>query len=150
MLEIDTIIDVLANNAVVIVGSFVGAIFVGYVAYEGSRRNSAADAATKFRDALAGVILNLEHNPSLPSAQIANIDHDQILAAIQQFRRFVPWYRRCGFNKAAREYQHACAVASEGGSILAQFASEQGEYAQAKRRLLHGAVKTLMSYAKQT
>lgn len=150
MIDADSLIAYLAENLPAVVTFCLGAMFVGYVAYEGSRRNRAADAATKFRDALAGVILNLEHDPSLPSAQIANIDRDQILAAIQQFRRFVPWYSKRGFNKAAREYQRACDVASEGGSILAQFASEQGEYAQAKRAVLCSAVKRLLAYAKQT
>ena len=131
-----------------------GALFAPFATHRlalwRDRRARRTTACETFRAVLADVFLNIEHNHSLPSARIANISHDQILAATQEFEHFVPWYRKSGFKKATREYQRACEEASEGGSILAQFSSEKSEYAQAKRVVLSLAVKKLLSYAKQT
>jgi hypothetical protein len=150
MINADLFVAYLAEHYLPAITFCLGSIFVGYIAYISSRQNRAADAATRFRESFTGILLNLEHNASLPSAQIANIDHNQILSAIQQFRCFVPWYRLCSFNKSACEYQRACEIAREYGDIFAQFASEQDEYAQAKRSKLHSTVEALLSYAKET
>jgi hypothetical protein len=114
-------------------------------------RSSRAKAAADFRQVFADAVLNLEHNPGLPSAQIVHDFRVQHLAAIQRFRPFVPWHRRRSFDKAAREYESACQIASEGGDgVFALFASETTDYDKAKRQALYDAVQQLLSHAKQT
>jgi len=110
-------------------------------------RQAHDERAAAFRAVFNEVVLNLKANPDLPSAQIARLNHSHILFAAGQFRPHVLFIRRKSFDNALVEYKNACEEASEGGSILAQFASENGDYARAKRKRLENAVMGLLSFA---
>jgi hypothetical protein len=114
------------------------------------RHSRVTEACAAFRAPFADVVLNLRENPGLPSAQIANLNYHAILGAAQQFKPHIHWLRKRSFDMAVANYKQACLVATERGSILSQFASEQGDYAKAKRKVLDDAVHKLLSFAKQT
>ena len=111
--------------------------------------NRSADAAATFRKAFGDIVLNIKENPDLPSAQIARLNYHGILAAANEFRPYVPWLRKYCFDRAVNKYKKAHNIATENGSILAQFASEQSDHAQAKRKKLSGAIRKLLSFAEQ-
>ena len=85
-------------------------IRIPWIQFKKQRRIKAADA---FARPFSDVILNLKGNPDLPVAQIAKINHIEILAASHQFKTYIPWHRKNSFGKAIRQYKSACETASE-------------------------------------
>jgi hypothetical protein len=108
-----------------------------------------AEATAAFRQAFADAILNLERYVEVTSGQVAYEFRVQHLAAIERYVPFLPWYKQPFFRRAARIYGEASEHCAPKGQVLAVFASEQTQVAEANRRMLLRAIQRLLSYAKQ-
>lgn len=93
-----------------IAGALIMAAITAYLAEFNSRRSRLAVAAEKFRIIFLTELIGLYPIPSNWPSDVNGIDRvlreifPKLNAAVAEFRRFIPWYRRKFFDKAWEFY----------------------------------------------
>ena len=120
-----------------IAGTLIMLLLGVYVPATIKRRQEASSA---FVYAFDNVLLNLRENPDCPIAQFAFGFHENHLAAINAFRKHIPFWRRTRFERDVEQYKQAYEVARDYGNVFAVVYSEKTEVAKVKRKIFSEAM----------
>lgn len=104
-------------------------------------------ARLAYRKAFADAVLNITENPTCTLATIAYECHDNIIAAISNYRPHVPFWRSKAFERAVAHYKEAYDIAMEYGDPFAFALSEKTDNAREKRKYYRDAINLLLSFA---
>ena len=141
-------IEAFFSNPYPVLATILLASFVGFIAWRNNRANRVAAASAAFRAAFNDALLRLTASREATSIIIFQ-NHNGHLSAILAFQPYVVWYRRCGFERAAKEYSLQANIQKAKGPLEA-LAFDFVPEAQAQRAALLSAVKKLLSYASET
>jgi len=105
------LIDLLGGYILQIAGGLILACIVAYLAGLNNRRNRSAVAAENFRNAFYTELKGLYPIPSDWPRDFNILDNNLrkafivLQSAVDEFKHFVPWYRRWSFVRAWRKYR---------------------------------------------
>ncbi|HAJ26610.1 MAG TPA: hypothetical protein DCG53_05100 [Syntrophus sp. (in: bacteria)] len=104
-------IDVLGGHISQIAGALIMACIVAYLAGFNNRRNRCAVAAEKFRNAFYNELKGLYPTPTDLPKDFHILDNRLrksfmvLQCAVDEFKHFIPWYRRWFFFRAWHRYR---------------------------------------------
>jgi hypothetical protein len=101
-------IEVISSNIYAIVGAIFMAFLVGYINWHNNFRSRRAAACTIFRSAVLAELGSVYPNATTWPANIDTFIRSRFTAlqtAVENFRPFVPWWRRYLFDRAWAHYR---------------------------------------------
>ena len=144
----DNLITSVIDNFTSIAATLLMAALFAYFTWRNNYKTRHATACAEFRTAFNDAMLRLTASSEATSIIIFQ-NHNGHLAAIFAFKPYVAWYRRRGFERAAKEYSLQASIQKVKDpfeALVLDFTRE----AQAQRAALLAAVQKLLTYASAT
>ena len=150
------LIDIFLAYKTSIVGGILVACFGAYLAWRNGHKARRANACAAFRSSVLNIFIGIYPEPKDWPSDGNSVDRKlqsifpALQTAVENFRPFVPWLSRRGFNRAWSIYLHGSEANS--GSHYYQYmgySSPDVEIPDSKATF-KANVERLLSYAKET